>query len=148
MRCGYELIPVRENCSEIGGVNDAVEIDIAAGLGGGSPCTEHAGQITRANMSIAIDIGSTQDQARFEQRKIERIDAARRPGGATEAFMALRRPELARINAARAKFTDAAGWRQKYKRPDCPAGAPMPRDWPPSTHCPSLRCESSYQHSL
>ncbi len=46
--------------------------------------------------------------------KIERIDAARRPGGATEAFMALRRPELARINAARAKFTDAAGWRQKF----------------------------------
>ena len=74
MRCGYELIPVRENCSEISGVNDAVEIDIAAGLGGGSPCTEHAGQITRANVSIAIDIGSTQDQARFEQRKIERID--------------------------------------------------------------------------
>ncbi len=46
--------------------------------------------------------------------KIERIDAARRPGGPTEAFMALRRPELARINAARAKLTDAAGWRQKF----------------------------------
>ncbi len=46
--------------------------------------------------------------------RIEHINAARRPGGATEAFMALRRPELARINAARSKATDASGWRQKF----------------------------------
>lgn len=46
--------------------------------------------------------------------RIEHINAARRPGGATEAFMDLRRPELARINAARAKVTDASGWRQKF----------------------------------
>lgn len=46
--------------------------------------------------------------------KIEHIDAARRPGGATEDFMAQRRPELARINAARAKSSDANGWRQTF----------------------------------
>lgn len=46
--------------------------------------------------------------------KIEHINAARRPGGPTEAFMALRRPELARINAARAKDTGASGWRQAF----------------------------------
>jgi len=46
--------------------------------------------------------------------KIEHINAARRPGGATEDFMKLRRPELAAINAARAKVTDAQGWRQQF----------------------------------
>jgi murein DD-endopeptidase MepM/ murein hydrolase activator NlpD len=46
--------------------------------------------------------------------KIEHINAARRPGGPTDAFMALRRPELARINAARAKETGASGWRQAF----------------------------------
>ncbi len=46
--------------------------------------------------------------------KIEHIDAARRPGGATEAFMALRRPELARINAARSIDSGSTGWRQPF----------------------------------
>ena len=46
--------------------------------------------------------------------KIEHINAARRPGGPSEAFMARRRPELARINAARAKDTGASGWRQQF----------------------------------
>jgi murein DD-endopeptidase MepM/ murein hydrolase activator NlpD len=46
--------------------------------------------------------------------KIEHINAARRPGGATEAFLALRRPELARINAARAKSHISNGWRQSF----------------------------------
>lgn len=46
--------------------------------------------------------------------KIERINAARSPGGPTEAFMALRRPELARINAARSRQTGASGWRQSF----------------------------------
>jgi murein DD-endopeptidase MepM/ murein hydrolase activator NlpD len=46
--------------------------------------------------------------------KIERVNVARRGGGPTEAFMALRRPELARINAARSIRTDAAGWRQSF----------------------------------
>jgi murein DD-endopeptidase MepM/ murein hydrolase activator NlpD len=49
--------------------------------------------------------------------QIERIDAARRPGGATEAFLALRRPELARIAAARAADHPAEGWRQSFVWP-------------------------------
>lgn len=49
--------------------------------------------------------------------RIENINAARREAGPTEAFMALRRPELARIEAARARQTDAEGWRQDFVWP-------------------------------
>lgn len=49
--------------------------------------------------------------------KIEHIDAARRPGGPTEAFMALRRPELARIAAAREVKAVSDGWRQDFVWP-------------------------------
>ena len=49
--------------------------------------------------------------------KIEHINAARRPGGATEAFMKLREPELARINAARAIDSGSDGWRQAFVWP-------------------------------
>jgi murein DD-endopeptidase MepM/ murein hydrolase activator NlpD len=45
---------------------------------------------------------------------IERVNVARRSGGPTEAFMAIRRPELAQINAARAKDTGAGGWKQDF----------------------------------
>lgn len=45
---------------------------------------------------------------------IENVNIARRESGPTEAFMALRRPELARIEAARLRQTDAAGWRQDF----------------------------------
>ena len=46
--------------------------------------------------------------------QIERVNVARAPGGATEAFMALRRPELARIEAARARNSASDGWRQSF----------------------------------
>lgn len=46
--------------------------------------------------------------------RIERIDAPLRPVKSSEAFLALRRPELARIAAARTTVTDAAGWRQTF----------------------------------
>jgi len=49
--------------------------------------------------------------------QIEHIDAARRGGGPTEDFMAVRRPELARINAARQIVTTAQGWRQDFMWP-------------------------------
>lgn len=49
--------------------------------------------------------------------KIENINAARLPGGATEAFMAIRRPELARISAARADDHAVGGWRQAFVWP-------------------------------
>ena len=45
---------------------------------------------------------------------IERVNVARRKGGATEAFMRIRRPELARIVAAREIDTGAQGWRQDF----------------------------------
>jgi murein DD-endopeptidase MepM/ murein hydrolase activator NlpD len=48
------------------------------------------------------------------QWNIEHVDVARSPGGATAAFMALRRPELARIAAARAADHDSDGWRQDF----------------------------------
>lgn len=46
--------------------------------------------------------------------RLEHVNIARRPGGASEAFLQRRRPELARIAAARALQTDAAGWRQDF----------------------------------
>ena len=46
--------------------------------------------------------------------KIERVNVARRRGGPTEAFMRIRRPELAQINAARALDTRSNGWRQDF----------------------------------
>lgn len=45
---------------------------------------------------------------------IEHVNVARRQGGPTEAFMRIRRPELARINAARALDTGSHGWRQDF----------------------------------
>jgi len=48
---------------------------------------------------------------------IENVNIARRQAGPTEAFLALRRPELARIDAARALHTDAEGWRQDFIYP-------------------------------
>ena len=49
--------------------------------------------------------------------RIEHVNVARKPGGPSEAFMALRRPELARIAAARAMPTQAQGWRQAFVWP-------------------------------
>jgi len=49
--------------------------------------------------------------------RIERIDAPLRPVRSSEAFMAIRRPELERIVAARALGSDARGWRQPFRWP-------------------------------
>ena len=46
--------------------------------------------------------------------KIEHVNVARRRRGPTAAFMRLRRPELARINAARSLDTKSQGWRQDF----------------------------------
>lgn len=48
---------------------------------------------------------------------IEHVNVARRSGGASEAFMARRRPELEAIGAARAQRTGATGWRQDFVWP-------------------------------
>lgn len=45
---------------------------------------------------------------------IERINLPRRSDGPTEAFMKIREPELARIDAARKLQSDARGWRQQF----------------------------------
>lgn len=49
--------------------------------------------------------------------RIERVNAPLRPFRDNEAFLALRRPELAQIAAARAQVTGAQGWRQKFLWP-------------------------------
>ena len=46
--------------------------------------------------------------------RLEHIDAARRPGGPTEAYLRLRETELARIAAARARSGDSDGWQQAF----------------------------------
>ena len=45
---------------------------------------------------------------------IERVNIARRAGGASESFMRIRRPELAQIVAARAVDAPSEGWRQDF----------------------------------
>lgn len=46
--------------------------------------------------------------------RIEHINAARRTGGPSEAFMKRRMPELEAINASRGKVTGAQGWREDF----------------------------------
>ena len=48
---------------------------------------------------------------------IEHVNVARTAGGASEAFMRRRRPELERIAAARAVETGSEGWRQDFAWP-------------------------------
>ncbi|BBC71509.1 peptidase [Altererythrobacter sp. B11] len=61
------------------------------------------GRVVRSPLSIAP-----------REWQIERVNVARSPGGPSEAFMKIRRPELAQIAAARAKDTGAEGWRQDF----------------------------------
>jgi murein DD-endopeptidase MepM/ murein hydrolase activator NlpD len=49
--------------------------------------------------------------------RIERINAPMRPTRDTAAFMALRKPELEKIAAARLMKTDSEGWRQRFAWP-------------------------------
>ena len=46
--------------------------------------------------------------------RIENINIARNPTGPSEAFMKIRRPELARINAARSQDAQSDGWSQSF----------------------------------
>jgi murein DD-endopeptidase MepM/ murein hydrolase activator NlpD len=49
--------------------------------------------------------------------RIERVNIARRPGGASEDYLRLRARELARIAAARAVDSRSTGWRQRLAWP-------------------------------
>lgn len=46
--------------------------------------------------------------------RIERVDTPLRPVKSSEAFLALRKPELEAIAAARLTKTDALGWKQRF----------------------------------
>lgn len=46
--------------------------------------------------------------------KIEHVNVARRSGGASAAFMAIRQPELEQIYAARHAQSESKGWRQDF----------------------------------
>ncbi len=46
--------------------------------------------------------------------QIERVNVARRTGVPSEAFMAIRRPELAQIAEARSQRNDTDGWKQAF----------------------------------
>jgi len=49
--------------------------------------------------------------------QIERVNTALRPSGSSESFMERRRPELARIAAARTADAEANGWRESFVWP-------------------------------
>lgn len=46
--------------------------------------------------------------------RIERVNVAQRPSGATAEYLRIRDVELARIAAARAKGVESEGWRQRF----------------------------------
>jgi murein DD-endopeptidase MepM/ murein hydrolase activator NlpD len=46
--------------------------------------------------------------------RVQHVNLARRPGGATAEYMRIRERELARINAARAVEAQSGGWRQRF----------------------------------
>ncbi|TCD06958.1 M23 family metallopeptidase [Erythrobacteraceae bacterium CFH 75059] len=76
-----------------------------------------------APLRLAIGVDGEDDALRREvvlQRRewrIEHVNAAIRPPGSSETFLARRRPELERIAAARARRTGAQGWRQVFAWP-------------------------------
>ncbi len=49
--------------------------------------------------------------------RIERVNVPKRPSVSNEAFEKLRKPEIARINAARAVQAQSEGWRQRFAWP-------------------------------
>jgi len=74
----------------------------------------------QAQLSAALADGrSLREEIAISPRdwRIEHVNAAYRPSGSSEAFLQRRRPELERIAAARARITDAQGWRERFIRP-------------------------------
>ncbi|MEA3016620.1 MAG: hypothetical protein QOI38_1342 [Sphingomonadales bacterium] len=78
-------------------------------------------QAARVLLSARLADGRVVEQAIAvapRRWQIERIDIARRPSGVPdEAYRRRREAELARIRAARARRTAAAGWRQSFVWP-------------------------------
>ncbi|MFN3796002.1 M23 family metallopeptidase [Sphingobium yanoikuyae] len=70
-----------------------------------------------AKLSARLSDGRVIDRALTiapREWRLERINAPLRPTKSSEAFLALRKPELEQIAAARNKVTDAQGWRQTF----------------------------------
>lgn len=81
--------------------------DRDAGSGAVLSATLPGGRVLRHDVAIAP-----------RAWQVEHINVARRPGGASsEAFLAIRQPELARIAAARAVDTGSRGWTQPFAWP-------------------------------
>jgi len=71
----------------------------------------------QAQLVAVLDDGSTVERNLAIAPRawnIERVNVARRTGGPSAAFMRIREPELARIEAARAVRSDADGWKQHF----------------------------------
>lgn len=66
-----------------------------------------------ATLKSGQTIGTTLSVAPRDWQ-IERVNVPRRTGGASEAFMKIRRPELAAIYGAREKRSDTDGWTQDF----------------------------------
>ena len=68
-------------------------------------------------MQAELESGETVSEAlnvSARQWDIERVNVARRPGGASAAFMERRRPELSAIWDARQQETGSQGWQQNF----------------------------------
>jgi murein DD-endopeptidase MepM/ murein hydrolase activator NlpD len=73
-----------------------------------APATLHLATTDKSGLQLAVPLPIAP-----RAWKIEHIGVAKRPGGLAEpAFRARRAGELSRIRAARARTTEAAGWRQ------------------------------------
>ncbi|MFC0206285.1 M23 family metallopeptidase [Novosphingobium soli] len=71
-------------------------------------------------LRIAFANGTTGEQRLVVMPRawrIENVNVARKPGGPSAAFLALRAPELARIEDARSTTSDVQGWRQRFVWP-------------------------------
>ena len=70
-----------------------------------------------ATLSATLESGDTVERLLTvapREWNIERVNVARRAGGPSEAFMRIRRPELARIVAAREIESETEGWQQDF----------------------------------
>lgn len=74
----------------------------------------------QSRLTARLTDGSTIDQPLTvapRAWRIERVNTPHRPVRDNDAFLAIRRPELEQIAAARASVTGAQGWRQRFVWP-------------------------------
>ena len=97
---------------------DGMPVAIAAGGGFFAAFDRDAGPTARMVATLAdardVTLALTISPRAWD---IERVNIARSTSGPSEAFMVRRRPELARIAAARAVHASSDGWRQDFLWP-------------------------------